>query len=100
MDYYWHYNKLIETRTNRILDKEIYYERHHILPSSLGGDNSDKNLIKLTAREHFLAHWLLWRIYRNKKMSDAFWNMCVFKNKKTQGLERKTSSRAYTEAKE
>lgn len=97
MDYY---NKLIETRTNRILDKEIYYERHHILPSSLGGDNSDNNLIYLTAREHFLAHWLLWRIYRNREMSVAFWCMTTYKNKKTQGTYRNFSSRAFQEARE
>lgn len=36
-----------------------YVENHHIIPKSLGGSNDKENLIKLTAREHFLCHWLL-----------------------------------------
>jgi len=40
-----------------------YVERHHILPRSLGGDNAKSNLVFLTAREHFLAHMLLAKIY-------------------------------------
>lgn len=36
-----------------------YTETHHILPKSLGGSNNPINLIKLTAREHFICHWLL-----------------------------------------
>jgi len=36
-----------------------YVEKHHIIPKSLGGDNSTNNLVKLTAREHFICHWLL-----------------------------------------
>lgn len=39
--------------------KEGYTERHHIVPRSLGGDDSDSNLVRLTAREHFVVHWLL-----------------------------------------
>lgn len=46
---------------NRILNpiNEPYSENHHILPKSLGGDNSQLNLIRLTAREHFIVHALL-----------------------------------------
>jgi hypothetical protein len=36
-----------------------YYESHHIIPKSLGGDNSKDNLVLLTPREHFICHWLL-----------------------------------------
>ena len=36
-----------------------YVEKHHIIPKSLGGKNTDNNLVKLTAREHFICHWLL-----------------------------------------
>lgn len=34
-------------------------ERHHIVPKSLGGNNKPENLVLLTYREHFIAHWLL-----------------------------------------
>ena len=36
-----------------------YVEEHHIIPKSLGGSNHKENLVKLTAREHFICHWLL-----------------------------------------
>jgi hypothetical protein len=38
---------------------ETYTENHHIIPKSLGGDNSKDNLVALTAREHFVCHLLL-----------------------------------------
>lgn len=41
----------------------IYYERHHILPRCLNGTNDKSNLVLLTAKEHFLAHLLLVKIY-------------------------------------
>lgn len=37
-------------------------ERHHVLPKSLGGTNAAANLVFLTYREHFLAHWLLTKL--------------------------------------
>ncbi len=45
----------------RARDRKIigYTERHHILPRSLGGTNKSDNLVRLTYREHYLAHWLL-----------------------------------------
>jgi hypothetical protein len=55
-----------------------YVERHHIIPISLGGDNSNLNLVYLTAREHFVAHWLLSKMCDGKnhtKMVNAFWAM-------------------------
>lgn len=63
----------------------------------MGGNDNEDNLISLTAREHFLAHWLLWRIYRSKEMAFAFFGMCSWKNKKSQ--REIPSSRAYSEAK-
>jgi hypothetical protein len=36
-----------------------YTELHHIVPQSLGGNNDKENLVNLTAREHFICHWLL-----------------------------------------
>ena len=99
MNYQWHYDQLMITRKTRIPEKGKYYERHHILPRSMGGDNSPENLVTLTAREHFLAHWLLWRIHRNNEMARAFWCMSHFKNNKTQGKNRNFSSIGYEESK-
>ena len=35
-------------------------------------EKESSNLIKLTARQHFIAHWLLWKTYSNLEMSRAF----------------------------
>ena len=41
-----------------------YNEVHHIIPKSMGGHKTDDaNLVALTAREHFIAHFLLAKIY-------------------------------------
>ena len=50
-------------------------ERHHIIPRSMGGDNKKENLVSLSPRIHFIAHWMLWKAYRNGKMANAFWTM-------------------------
>lgn len=60
MDYAKHYNKLIESRLSREI--EGYFETHHIVPRCLGGSDDTSNLIKLTAREHLIAHILLMKI--------------------------------------
>ena len=57
-----------------------YYEVHHILPKSLGGTNELDNLAMLTAREHFICHWLLIKMYpkgsaERYKMLIALWRM-------------------------
>lgn len=36
-----------------------YTENHHILPDSMGGSLDPANMVRLTAREHFICHWLL-----------------------------------------
>lgn len=52
-----YYTLLTNGAKNRILTE--YTERHHIIPQSLGGSNDKDNLVDLTAREHFICHWLL-----------------------------------------
>lgn len=52
------YHNIIANAKSRILEEE-YIEKHHIIPKSLGGSNSEDNLVALTAREHFICHWLL-----------------------------------------
>jgi|SRR5882762_721123 len=55
------YDQIITRAKSRRIDE--YSERHHILPRSLGGGDEENNLVTLTYREHFLAHWLLVKIY-------------------------------------
>jgi hypothetical protein len=44
---------------NPIFREDMYVEKHHITPKSLGGSNKHTNIVNLTAREHFICHILL-----------------------------------------
>jgi hypothetical protein len=75
MDYLKIYNKITNNGKNRVLTG--YTETHHIIPKCVGGTNDEWNLVKLTAKEHFICHLLLCEIYpKNKKLKFALWNMC------------------------
>jgi hypothetical protein len=39
--------------------------RHHIVPKHSGGSDEEDNFAYLTIREHIIAHYLLWKIYKN-----------------------------------
>ena len=69
------YNQLIDKARNRG-SIDGYTETHHVIPRSLGGDNTKQNLVKLTAREHYVAHALLWKMklpgVAGSKMAFAF----------------------------
>ena len=91
MNYKRIYFQIIRNRRNNPLPSDSYGEVHHIKPRSFGQseENLDdqKNLITLSAREHFIVHFLLYKIYKHriqsfkeskreidrcKKMSSAF----------------------------
>jgi hypothetical protein len=93
MNYIKHYNLLIEKAKNRAVPKSIYTEKHHIVPRSEGGSGNSSNIVKLYPREHFLAHWLLYR-QNPESISRAFaFNMMSCDRRGTY----KPSSRAYAE---
>lgn len=99
MNYQRIYNEIVERAKTRVLDISVYREKHHIIPRCLNGSDDVENLVELTAREHFLCHWLLVRIHPdNSKLGFAFWSMCS--QKSTKQLRYTPSSRAYQEAKE
>lgn len=65
MNYKLIYDNLIEKCIHRDpLDiGDTYSELHHIIPVCMGGSNESSNLVRLTAREHILAHILLAKSY-------------------------------------
>jgi len=88
MNYKRIYQQIIERAKSRKIDG--YTEKHHILPRCLGGDDNKENLVSLTAREHFIAHLLLVKIYNgNLRLVKAVAMMCVGQN------ERKLTNRLY-----
>jgi hypothetical protein len=62
--------------------KDIYTESHHIIPRSMGGNDSADNLVCVPSRVHFLLHWMLYRIYRTQSMAFAWHRMCTTVNGK------------------
>jgi hypothetical protein len=97
-----YYNQIIaraKTRTNI----SGYYEKHHIVPKSLGGDDSDHNLVTLTAREHFICHWLLTKIHKEGESHWKMLNALRFMRAETDAHERyqtKITARVYETLKE
>lgn len=96
MDYFKIYDSLMRRSLNRNL--EGYSEKHHIVPKCIGGTDVSENIVKLTAKEHYIAHRLLIEMYPSeKKLKYAFWMMCTMK---TESQDRyKVSSRTYEYAK-
>jgi hypothetical protein len=95
MDYKNNYDDLINNAKSRAAEKDGYYEMHHIVPRSLGGSNSKENLVRLTAREHYIAHYLLWKMTGSREMAFAFWRMNFQKNKLSKNGVKRLSSRMY-----
>lgn len=62
------YFKLIEYRKINVVNLEEYFETHHIIPKCLGGSDDIENLVKLTAREHFISHLLLTKMHDEPKL--------------------------------
>ncbi len=65
------YIKFIDDRSRRIIPEGTYIEKHHKVPKSFEGADTTANLIKLTGREHYIAHLLLHKAFKGK-MSTAF----------------------------
>lgn len=53
----WYFNIIDVAKSRNSINE--YVERHHIIPKCMGGSDMADNLIKLSAREHFICHWLL-----------------------------------------
>lgn len=97
------YNNLIVRAKNRTLPKDCYVEIHHIIPKSFTSDDSPTNLVRLTAREHYIAHLLLWKMQfvapYHRKMNYAL-NCMMNKLSKANKRTYKINSRLYQSMRE
>ena len=92
------YNSIINKAKNRIIGG--YTEKHHIIPSSLGGTNDNENLVSLTAREHFVCHLLLTKMTTGNAKYKMNFALHMLSNAKNIGEGRYIpSSRMYEYAK-
>lgn len=100
MNYQKIYDRIIENAKKQKRSKNLnYYENHHIIPRALEGPNNKENTVFLTAREHFVCHWLLYKLtsgVNKSKMAHAWFSMC----RSSDGQKRKKiSSKKYEYAK-
>lgn len=65
------YTKLYYKLTSQS-DTEGYTEKHHIIPVCLGGSDDTSNIVRISARKHFLCHYLLIKMIDR---SPAFWKL-------------------------
>ena len=94
------YQSLIKSKKTFIKSENDagYYEKHHILPRSMGGDNESDNLVTLTYSEHIIAHLLLYAINSdNYKMLYAFSLMCGKHDGKDNFIKRRIYSNVIEE---
>lgn len=83
MNYKHIYNQLCERSQTRQWAK-FTYEKHHIVPKSMGGTDAKSNIAILTPREHALAHLLLVKFLtgaEKAKMIFALKTMISYRNK-------------------
>ena len=81
----------------RIRKLDVYTERHHIVPKSLNGTDDKTNLVDLTAREHFICHWLLTKMHTGEAKSKMIYALNGMKrsNEFAQRYETAITSRVY-----
>lgn len=95
---YLNFINAIKSKGNRCL---YYSEKHHIIPRSINKslEKCQDNIIILSAREHFIAHYMLLKLFlyntpEKTKMSNAlFYIMSISKQKV--GKDIKVNSRIY-----
>lgn len=76
MNYKKHYDTLIE-RSPKERPVDDYYEKHRIVPGCMGGKYEESNVVWLTPEEHFVAHQLLYKIYKHPKLLYAINMMTI-----------------------
>jgi len=93
------YEQIVQRAKDRVLND--YFERHHILPRSLGGLDTPDNLVCLTAREHFICHWLLTKFTVGEARDKMIYALRMMRaNKSGQRYSSKITARVYENLKE
>ena len=89
MNYKRHHNKVIDRARNRVL--EGYCEQHHVIPVCMGGTDDPDNLVRLTAREHFVIHQLLAKMHpKHSGLAQAAYMMTI-----ESGTQKRVTNKRY-----
>ena len=91
----WYFNIVEKAKKRNQWDG--YVEKHHILPKCMGGSNKKENIVSLSAREHFICHWLLSKMATDKKHQYQLWNAfsCMLYRKNPHQERVKVSGRTF-----
>ena len=100
MNYTRIYNQIINRAKDRTIEDFQYYENHHIIPKCMNGSNKKDNLVKLTAREHFICHWLLFKKYKTSKLAHAWFMMYMTSDNQSRYISKnyEQAKKAHSEA--
>ena len=77
------YNNIIDRAKSRVIDG--YGENHHIIPRSLGGSDNQDNIVRLTAREHFICHLLLPKMTTDEMLYKMIYAYVIMSGRKIYG---------------
>ena len=97
MNYKKIHDRIISRAKNR---KKIvgYYEKHHIIPLCI--DKNSKEVVNLTAKEHYLIHRLLVKIYsKSVGLKTAYYCMSFITSNKGTKHKYRVSLKTYEESK-
>lgn len=105
MTHFDEYNRIIENRKQNPLPEGQYGENHHVVPKSICPllEKSKQNIVRLTAQEHFMAHYHLWLAFRDE-LKEKKWakSMCYALHRMKQQLLKcddvESMSKLYEEA--
>lgn len=92
------YVKLYDNLVKNALGREsvdCYTENHHIRPRCIGGKDDLSNMVSFTAREHFMAHWLLTKIYKDTRYSNIMLKAFTAMNMQNSEQDRKITSHKF-----
>lgn len=94
------YQNITDRARNRNLD--CYTEKHHVIPRSFGGTDEADNLVNLTAREHFICHWLLVKMNSGENRVKMVYALRMMRAEKSgqQRYKTKITARVYENIKQ
>lgn len=75
LTYTYRYNRIIQWFKAHKPSADILCETHHIIPRSMGGDNSPDNLVDLPLRWHYIVHCWLPAMYAEQGNQEGYEKM-------------------------
>jgi len=94
----WYWSIINTAKSRQFLNG--YVEKHHLIPQSLGGSDEEKNLVYLSAKEHYICHHLLTKMCISNKHKYKMWYAFFFMHTDPKSEDnRYYTARSYSHAK-